>query len=833
MDGLGMTQLTAQLDLFESRLRKLEAELAELRRLARAEDAGPAPEPEPLWAMIAPEPEPVALAPKLPPPLPPREPFDYSVLFGARSLAWTGGVVTLLGIVFLFVLAAERGWIGPEARVAIGTLASGLALAAAVWLRRRFGETYASVSAAGAGIAGLYATLLAATALYDLLSPSAAILPAALIAALGAAIALAWSSETIASLGLVGAMLVPVPVALQDELSSVGAGFAAIVLAATCVVAVRRDWRALLVAGLVATVPQGLALAAGHRPHATLVVTGLWLVYAAAPTALALSTRLTYLPASLLLVSGAFGGLSAGILFDDHPRGWALLVVAATYGAGSILLWRRDRDTASLHWAIALALGALSLASLVSDATLTIGWAAEAAVLAWLAHRIDEPRFKVAAYAWLGLALGHALAIDELYESLFVQSTDAWHDIPTAAALAAASFAVGVRAFRWEPLEARAGVLSLSAASAIYGVSLGVVSLPASWSWGHVGVAVLWGGVAVSLASTRFRFSGAAMAAAATMLVLFYDVTQLESPARWWSVALTAVATLAVGVIRQLRSSVELDLVALAASGVSAGLAFGAADGLLDGKPQAVALLGVAVAYSLVAAALRQRRLDFACVVAAISLAFALLGSAELLDGTWLVLAWAGASAALSLLAVHERRLIYGAATFALVALAHTLAQEAQPRDLFVSQSHPGAGAPAVLFTLVALSLIAWREARRLPELVWACGGVALYAITLVILEVSEDLGGGIDTAFQRGHTAVSTVWGIVGLSLLYLGLRRAGRMLRIGGLALFGLSLAKLLLYDLTSLSSVARAFSFIAVGGLFLVGGFFYQRMDVHSPT
>jgi hypothetical protein len=475
----------------------------------------------------------------------------------------------------------------------------------------------------------------------------------------------------------------------------------------------------------------------------------------------------------------------------------------------------------------------VSLASLVSGATLTIGWAAEAAVLAWLAHRIDEPRFKVAAYAWLGLALGHALAVEELYERLFAQSTDAWHDSPTAAALAVASLAVGLRAFRWEPFEVRAGVFSLSIASAVYGASLGVVALPASWSWGHVGVAALWGAVAVALACARFRFSGAAMAAATAMLVVFYDVTQLESPARWWSVALAAVATLTVGVMRQLRSSVELDPVALAAAGLSAGLAFGAADGLLDGKPQAVALLGIAVAYIALAVALRDRRLDFASVVAVISLAFALLGSAELLHGTWLVLAWATTSAALTELAARERRLIYGSATFALVALAHTLAHEAQPRDLFVSQSHPGAGAPAVLFTLAALSLIAWREARRLPEAVWVCGGLALYAITLVILEVSEDLGGGVDTAFQRGHTAVSTVWGMVGLSLLYLGLRRAGRTLRIGGLTLFGLSLAKLLLYDLTSLSSVARAFSFIAVGALFLVGGFFYQRMDVHSPT
>jgi uncharacterized membrane protein len=471
MDGLGMTQLTAQLDLFEIRLRKLESELAELRRLARAVDEpepAPAPklEPEPLWAMMTPEPAPAPVPKPSPVPAPAaREPFDWSVLFGARMLAWTGGVVTLLGVVFLFALAAERGWIGPEARVGIGAFASTLALGAGVWLRRRFGDTYASVSAAGAGLAGLYATLLAATALYDLLPPSAALVPAAAIAALGAAIALAWNSETIASLGLVGAMLAPVPIALQDHVTSTGVGFAALVLAATSVVALQRDWLALLVAGFAATVPQGLALVADHHPHATVVAVALWLIYAAAPSVLALRSGLTYLPASLLLASGAFGGVSAGILFDEPARGWALLVVAAAYGAASLPLARRDRDTASLHWAIALALGAVSLASLISGATLTIAWAAEATVLAWLAHRIEEPRIKVAAYAWLGLSLGHALVVDELYERLFVQSPDAWHALPTAAAIAIAAGAVGFRAFRWEPPEVRTGLNGLAVAA--------------------------------------------------------------------------------------------------------------------------------------------------------------------------------------------------------------------------------------------------------------------------------------------------------------------------------------------------------------------------------
>ena len=45
--------------------------------------------------------------------------------------------------------------------------------------------------------------------------------------------------------------------------------------------------------------------------------------------------------------------------------------------------------------------------------------------------------------------------------------------------------------------------------------------------------------------------------------------------------------------------------------------------------------------------------------------------------------------------------------------------------------------------------------------------------------------------------------------------------------LALFGVSLAKLFIYDLSRLSSITRALSFLAVGGVLLLGGFFYQRL------
>ena len=56
--------------------------------------------------------------------------------------------------------------------------------------------------------------------------------------------------------------------------------------------------------------------------------------------------------------------------------------------------------------------------------------------------------------------------------------------------------------------------------------------------------------------------------------------------------------------------------------------------------------------------------------------------------------------------------------------------------------------------------------------------------------ELAESLGGARWTrTFQRGHTAVSAVWGLVGLALLYAGLvARHGRFL-LAGFGLFGLS--------------------------------------------
>ena len=128
---------------------------------------------------------------------------------------------------------------------------------------------------------------------------------------------------------------------------------------------------------------------------------------------------------------------------------------------------------------------------------------------------------------------------------------------------------------------------------------------------------------------------------------------------------------------------------------------------------------------------------------------------------------------------------------------------------------------------------LAEAQNRWRPHAVWASVVLAVYGCSLAIMGASQALGGDVTSAFQRGHTGVSTFWGLIGLAALYAGLTRASASLRLAGFALLGLSLAKIFLYDLSMLSSVTRALSFLAVGAVLLLAGFFYQRLSTAQQS
>jgi uncharacterized membrane protein len=911
-------ELPTRLDDFARRLAALERELAELRQLARPRQVTPPIPPPPV---VPPAPE---YAPPPPSPTPtrvrqpvaerkPARQFDWSVLVGAKALAWAGGAVTLLGIVFFFVLAVNRGWIGPTTRVVLGSMASVVVFSAGLYIKRRFEELYHSALAAvGTGISGGYMTLLAAKLLYDLVPDWGALALAAAIATVGVVTALAWSSELIAVLGLVGATLAPGAIGLDTgDLSSAGTGFAALVFAGTAIVAIRKRWRMLLIAGFAASMPQVVVLVAQATPTEWNVVAAaafFWLLYLGA--AIGWQERLgtfalASLPASLVILSGIFGGGAAAALFTGRAEGWALLGVGATYGSVAAFLFpaRRHRDLSALLGAVGVAVAAFAVADLLSGPTLGVAWAAEAAVLAWLARRIGEIRYQVAALAYLTAAVVHAVALDapvrQLYEAGARPASGGLAIV--AVALAAAIVAWYCRP--WEAPRVSGGVFAwferdltafaesqrlwrsivgwTGALAALYAASLGVLGL-AEWSssgdvdaafeWGHVGVTGVWGLAALGVLVAGLRFSRLELRVAGLVwlgAVFFetfgYDGADLTGTPRGFALLAGAAALLAGALLDRIVAP-QRPVFLFVAGFVLASVGFATAGllELVDGESaQNVSLLGLAAFYGLLSALVLQRDRDLASLLWAPALVVAGYASSELLDGTWLVMAWAGAAAGLALLAwwLGEKRFELASVAYLALALGQTLLFEAPLDDLFQASRHPESGVPSLLLVIGAAAVFAlcvrgepgpaptepgtydelayaldsrrrfWRRAAEAAAAV-----LCVYALSLTILGLAEALSGAsVTTSFERGHSAVSAFWGLIGLLVLYAGLKRSVTWPRLVGFGLFGLALAKLFLYDLAYLSSITRALSFLAVGAILLLAGFFVQKLGAERelPT
>ncbi|MES2555812.1 MAG: DUF2339 domain-containing protein [Bacteroidota bacterium] len=73
---------------------------------------------------------------------------------------------------------------------------------------------------------------------------------------------------------------------------------------------------------------------------------------------------------------------------------------------------------------------------------------------------------------------------------------------------------------------------------------------------------------------------------------------------------------------------------------------------------------------------------------------------------------------------------------------------------------------------------------------------------------------------------ALSILWGIYAIYILYLGIVKAFAALRVTAMVILGITLVKLFFYDISHLSTPAKTILFIALGGLLLVGAYFYQR-------
>jgi uncharacterized membrane protein len=197
-----------------------------------------------------------AALPPTPPPLPPPVP-GFEERIGTRWVVWIGGLALALGGFFLVRYSIETGLIGPRVRVLLGGAFALALLGAGEWTRRK--QSIADIEAlpianipailTAAGTAVAFATVYAAYALYDFIAPATAFVLLGLVA-LGTLAAALLHGPALAGLGVVGAFATPILVSSEKPDFWTLYIYLAIVTAASFALARIRLWRWLIVTAI-------------------------------------------------------------------------------------------------------------------------------------------------------------------------------------------------------------------------------------------------------------------------------------------------------------------------------------------------------------------------------------------------------------------------------------------------------------------------------------------------------------------------------------------------------------------------------------------------------
>jgi uncharacterized membrane protein len=337
-------------------------------------------------------------APVTPPKKPSDDPFSRW-LFGGNTLVRVGVIVLFFGVAFLLKYAADHGLVPIELRLT-GVALGGIALLVVGWRLRLKRAGYA-LMLQGAGVGILYLTVFAALRLYRLLPAELAFGLLGSIAVFSAFLAIAQNSRSLAITGAAGGFLAPI-------LASTGSGnhvalfsYYAVLNAGILFIAWYKAWRELNLVGFVFTFGVGFLWGAKYyqpvlysSTEPFLVLFFLFYVAIAVLFALRQAPRLThYVDGTLVFGTPliAFGMQAALVRDTEFGAAWSALALAAFYLVAASALYARKQETLRLlvESFLALGVGFATLAiPLAFDGRWTsAAWAVEGAAIVWVGVR--------------------------------------------------------------------------------------------------------------------------------------------------------------------------------------------------------------------------------------------------------------------------------------------------------------------------------------------------------------------------------------------------------------------------------------------------------------
>jgi uncharacterized membrane protein len=850
----------ASLDWLEFRLASLETRLVGTAGEAPVPKPVSAPAPETLPAASEPpeartedvapptpsEPEPPAAA--LAPPAPAARPkISLEERFGTQWVVWAGGIALALGGFFLVRQAIEQGWFGPGARVLLAGAVALALIGAGEWTRRRELQTGLAglpkahipsvLTAAGTAIA--YADVYAAYALYGFIGPTAAFLLLGVVA-LGTLAAALLHGPALAGLGLVGAFITPLIVSTEQPNYWALYLYLAVVTAAAFALARARLWRWLAVTAVVASVLwtlPGLDDLQPLTPHVVHVAIGFTL-------------------AALLIISGLLFGPDAARGEIDPVSSGALM---AYLFASMLLVVASGHDTLALSLFVVLVTSALAIAWRTDAAAAAVPAAAVLVTLIFVQWSID---FDV---GQLGLPTGPVP--DSLWEpDQFLFGTPL-----TLGAVFAALF--GASGFLAQDRDERPPVAALWSASAVLAPIAILIALyyriaGFDRSIPFASAALVLAGIfafatdALSRRSPDAERSASAIFATGSIASLALALS-LALEKGWLTVSL-ALMVPSIAWVAEKRALPALRWLAAAVTvGVLGRIAWdprivGDAVGTRPIFNWLLYGYGVPAASFWFAGSMLRKRADDvpARVVDAAAILFTVLlivlevqhyitGGDPYASGHELAQVALDVSLLLAVVIGLERlRLVSGSvvhdwgarllAALVFIEIMFNLGISENPLftgenvgGRFINLVLLGYGIPAVL-----AGVLAYMTRNTRPR--WYSTIAAIVALGLALgylsLEIRTLYHGPVLTEGATSDAeqyTYSAVWLMFGVALLAAGIALRSLPLRIASAAVVVLTVLKVFLIDMSDLTGIYRALSFLGLGVVLIGIGWFYQRL------
>jgi uncharacterized membrane protein len=350
-------------------------------------------------------------------------PWLHEFLTGGNLIVRVGVIVLFFGVAFLLRYAAEHAHLSIGWRLS-GVAAGALVLLALGWRWRERRRGYA-LALQGGGVGTLYLTTFAALRLYGVLSPAAAFALLAAIAALSAALAILEDSLSFAMLAATGGYLAPVLTATAHGDHVALFSYFALLNLAVVAIAWFRAWRPLNLLAFAFTYGIGTLWGVLRYQPAQLATTEpfvvlFFLMFAAIAVLFARrqEPRLTdYVDGTLVFGTPVVTiGLQAALVRHvPYALAYSALGLGAFYLLLADQLRRRRHESLRLLVESCVALGVafttLAIPFALEGRWTAATWALEGAAVLWVGLR-QQRRLAVAAGLALQLLAGCAYLVE-------------------------------------------------------------------------------------------------------------------------------------------------------------------------------------------------------------------------------------------------------------------------------------------------------------------------------------------------------------------------------------------------------------------------------------